>query len=415
MLRRLWPIAVGLVLLVSTGCLDQPTPAEVSTLTTLEAAPAAIAVACDFKNLDQSIRAYFSGRDKRPAADLAKALEAAYTSGSPVPAQAAGFDLLRYLAGIADAGAGKSAAAASDVANATLACMSVGFSQSVDFVGAFGGTGYFSVKGGAGDSPSPAITRDHFSGVAPPPAGWASWLGGPTVFYGQRVSTFVSGEEVIFAAVDWSIIQGTPQALTGNGVVGLCVNNPTDAFRIQEDAVILPLVDPLFLGCPTLASGAPAPTTLAGRLLQAVGDWFAPQPLHAAVAFGGTGGTAGGFSRFGVVNAGAVNLTFVVQPSDASTGTVITPPVEVRATGNGGTGLPDVAVSVTTVLNNGTPLELLGTTTVVTGSDGIARFTDLRLTKPGVVILQVSATTPGYPTATMTSQPFHITDPLGGK
>jgi len=408
--RRLWPVAGGLVVLVATGCHEQHSPTEASTALPVAAVQS---VSCDFPLLDQLVGDYFAGTDRTTAVALAMALQDAYAHGTPAATADAGFDLLAHLAAVVDAGPAASPSDGSEVANATLACMRIGFVQLVDFMGAFKEDGFFGVRGRDG-STTPAITRDGFAGVAPPSAGWASWLGGGTVVYGQRVNTFSSNEEIIFSAVDWSIIQAAPQPLNGEGVIGLCVANPDDRYRLQEHDIILPLADPLFLGCTSFASARSAPSTVASRVLRVVTDWIRPRPLYAAMAFGGTGGTAGGFSPFGVVEIGAVNPTFTLQPGDAVVGNVLAP-IEFRTAGNGGTGVPGVTVSVRTILNNGKPLELLGTTTVVTGSDGVARFTDLVVTKPGVVILEATATTPGYPTVVYRSEPFHIKGPAGGK
>lgn len=410
MIHRGSRVVAGVVLVLAAACGDQPAePPSQPTVERLDGNVAAVAISCDFRTLKRSINGYFLRRDKKTASAFAKTLELALGAGDQAGAEAAGWDLLRFLAETANTGSGKSAAAASNVANNTLACMGIGFTETIDFTDEFGDLGAFEVVGGPSDLVAFVTTRDGFSGVEAPAGGFASWFGGLTVVYGQRVSDFVSGEEVIFSAIDWSIIQGQPQALNGQGVVGLCVDNPTDRFRIQEETIILPLVDPLFLNCSLLVRvEAPRPS-FAGRLWQTVTDPFRPQPLYAALARGGTGGTAGGFSRFGVVNAGAVNLMFSVQPTDALVGEIVAPAVQMVATGNGGTALPEVAVSLEVILNNGEPLELLGTTNRVSGTDGILVFDDLVLTKPGVVIIRATASAPGFPTVTAISEPFHIT------
>lgn len=78
-------------------------------------------------------------------------------------------------------------------------------------------------------------------------------------------------------------------------------------------------------------------------------------------------------------------IAYVVQPSSATAGQVITPPVQVRMTDVNGS--PVAAAGVTLTLSGGAPLG--GTTTQTTDSNGLATFSDLSVGSPasGLVLL----------------------------
>ena len=124
----------------------------------------------------------------------------------------------------------------------------------------------------------------------------------------------------------------------------------------------------------------------------------------------GAGGTLRGFSSFGGVDARAVHLDLLTAPRDAKAGQPISfpPGVQVRARGDGGTPLPEVSVTISVQGNQGS-FTLSGTTTRVTGSDGIATFPDLSLDKPGGYVLLATSTLTGYAAAQVSSGMFHIT------
>ena len=72
------------------------------------------------------------------------------------------------------------------------------------------------------------------------------------------------------------------------------------------------------------------------------------------------------------------------------------------------TPLPEVSVTITVQANLGS-FTLSGTTTRVTGSDGIATFPDLSLDKPGGYVFVATSTLVGFAPAQVNSGMFHIT------
>jgi len=97
------------------------------------------------------------------------------------------------------------------------------------------------------------------------------------------------------------------------------------------------------------------------------------------------GGSGGGSS--------AHALAFIAQPSDAATGDVITPAIQVAVRDTLGNTDPNFAGSVSITLGaNPTGAFLSGTTTVDVVS-GVARFADLSLNKVGSGYTLVASTT----------------------
>lgn len=122
-----------------------------------------------------------------------------------------------------------------------------------------------------------------------------------------------------------------------------------------------------------------------------------------AAASGLSGATS---TAFTVTPAAAAALVFTTQPSPATAGAAITPPVQVTLQdpfGNTAAGfIGDVTVVIGTNAGHGT---LSGTTTVP-AVDGVARFTDLGLDRSGADYTLI-ATAAGLPNTT--SAPFTIT------
>jgi hypothetical protein len=128
---------------------------------------------------------------------------------------------------------------------------------------------------------------------------------------------------------------------------------------------------------------------------------------------GGTGGLAGGLrSIFAPVDfntVGPVRLFFVTQPSGGVAGEPLAP-VQVRALN--GTGTPVAGVQVT--LDAAFPETLTGTTTLVTGPDGLATFADLRISRTGEARLKSEGTVVGRPAILVLGRktdPFTVTAP----
>jgi hypothetical protein len=105
-----------------------------------------------------------------------------------------------------------------------------------------------------------------------------------------------------------------------------------------------------------------------------------------------------------VVQTGLASLAFAQPPTDSFSGERITPAVTVRAIDAEAAAVPGVTVQVA-IGNNPGGGTLSGTTSKVTGADGVAVFTDLSIDAPGLGYTLV-ATAAGF--ATDTSVGFAI-------
>jgi hypothetical protein len=398
-------IAVALFAAVlAAACTDTPERAATAPLFRVGSG-----FACDFRSTFADARAYFPQDRQRDIQVLIKQMQSAYDGGNTAGATDLGFDVMVAVAAVT--GAGQQSGTPTDGSNLTndlIACMNVGVSAPIDFNVSLTLVGGYQVRGGSFDPESPVISGDGFSGVSAPAAvSFASWLGGRTLFYGRPAGPPVTNEQPVGTAYDWSTVPARHSGLNGQGIVGLCIVNP-GRLRVQENTSILSPANPTFLSCAGfLANASSRPTTLAQRATQLVLSVLRPQPLLAtALEDGGTGGNAEGFSTFGVVDAGSVNLDFFTQPVDAQAFAIMAP-VRVRARGNGGTPLPAVAVTIAVAGNEGS-WNFSGTFTRITGADGIATFDDLSLDKPGGYTFAATSSAAGFAASQVISQAFHI-------
>ena len=387
-------VAAGLT---AVSCTDNRTPTEARPTLDAAAAPSA-GTSCGFKTVRTLAGREFGPGDQNAVFALIKKMQDA--GAGSAGATAAGFDIFARLSAVVNGGTQTgSAQTGSDLTNALIACMSVGpVTLPIDFTPALGPLGAYEVRGGAADGNLEVVSRDGFSGVQAPLGGFAGWLGGRTLFYGTPISAISTREQQQGNAYDWSTIPVRHTGLIGQGTVALCVANPNGALRVQEDAAIIPVADPSFLPCTGFLSAAPTLHDgllfgMARRVLRAAVGLFQPAPLLAALKVGGTGGLAGGFSRFGAVNAGSVHLQFTQQPVDGFINQLFS--VKVLAVGDGGTPLPGVSVTLTVLTNNGTTVLFSGTTPVSTDGTGVASFSNLSINKAGGYRLIATGTADG--------------------
>ncbi len=325
-------------------------------------------------------------------------------AGTPA-ATAAVVDVFAELARLADAGhaAGTwTAQNSTDGGNLTvlgLACGTfslTGASTAETFKSALDASGLYEVRGGANDAAAPAVAHDGLGGVAAPAAGFGSWLSGRGLFYGYPISTFAV-EQFGGYAMDISLARPIfppatgPADLVDAGVVALCpVSNPgnytVDQLRVTKVSHILPVADG-FLNCPS-TSASVARTTPTGFSLLAL-----------AVASGGVGGTVRNFSPHEVVFPGSVNLSFVAQPVNGASGSLLTGSdgnaLAVKATGANGTPWEGVLIQLAALKNNGSFVAVCNDK-AETNEAGIATFSDAILNKAGgyrIVAHTVSALT----------------------
>jgi hypothetical protein len=273
--------------------------------------------------------------------------------------------------------------------------------------------GAFEVRGGAtGDSLEPVRARlGSYSAVAPESGSWNGVLStNPAprrvLFYGRSSTGQPGVDPATF--YDWKVIARNT-VFNPKVVVGVCIDAFTNDFgnekamvrrQDQAGAGYLQFAEAGFLvpgsTCdgPTAAAAGPWQQFAQG-MLRIGAELFGPRPLVASgiLKLGGLGGSTGGIGTdYGPDFVDSVFLNFVIQPHDAKvctvpagsgcSGTRTISPVKVLATWK---GIPvgGVKITVVPVDNNGTPAEMRGDSTLVTGEDGTVTYTNLGLTKPG--------------------------------
>jgi hypothetical protein len=231
------------------------------------------------------------------------------------------------------------------------------------------------------------LSSDGLSGVGLQESTWPAVFGQRVLLFGTPNPAATFQEILVGSPYSWSSLPPSP-IINSGAVIGFCITNP-GRYRIEESHTATPH-SILFLrdASSFLACSAPAPI--------------------GTNALGPVGGSATGFSDFGVVDAQSINLSYLSQPSTVQAGQVITPSVRVLAKGNGGTPLPEVSSTLTLVRITGTG-NLSGTLTNVTGSSGIETYDDLRVSSPGTYAIVVTASLSGFGTVQLQSNSFVVT------
>lgn len=409
------------------------------------------ALSCDVRDARAFARDYFGQPERRDVDAILRELDDALDDGDVDRARDLGFDVLAATEAVAAASAGGGSGEGSALVNAVLACMDVGHEAAVDFSGALVLFGAFGVRGGADDPAfAPVLARGSVPQWGGEPAGGASW---PTVLDptpgvelnpGERrllhatplSSTGFTDEVPVSSAYQWGMVPDPSLVpLAGELAVGACLPEPDPRLRVQRSVAILPFEALSFCDAAAAASspfpgariaarsplrdrGGPAGAAegLVERLAGLARSILAPRPLGASSAvFGGVGGRLSSFSPVVVVDAGAVNLAFGLQPTDVPVDEPF--PVEITARGNGGTPLPEVTVRLEIEGNNasfgkltyhdedGLPLD--APPVVATGVDGVASFR-VSLNKPGGFRLTATGDLFGFEAASVTSGLFHV-------
>lgn len=376
-------------------------------------APTSSGVTCSFKTLNQLATHYFSGPEAKVVRTVLSAMQAE-TAFSPA-AQDSGFSVMSHIAANINAG-NTDVADASNLTNGLLACMynaadsagraalPLNFPEDFSVATNPAQRGAYAVRGGTADTDSVVFSRPlaaPFSGIGPDSvdaaAPWAAMLHDSNPAPRRILVYGMPGTSS--QTFDWRMVPRNA-VFSPPAIVSVCLNpdisaNATKLLH-QQNVGELPFVHALWLD---LATCSPTSVALSGSgpLQFALGaaHWgmnlLAPTPLSATgtTIVDGLGGTTGGLhSEFGPERTDTVALAFVVQPSDVQVNSIITPPVQVRATNpTTGATVANVTITMTSVNNNGTPADLLGDTTEVTGYDGIATFANLSEIKTGGYVL----------------------------
>ena len=413
--HRLLKFAAVAAVLGAAACSDRadsPTGPQFSTA-------GVSALTCDFAVMKTSMSAYFTFGQGGPTEALIAKMKTEYTGGSLAAATNTGFDILAKIAAAHTAGAAVAdgtPAEGSKLANDVIGCMttlSPAVTGPIDFTGALGPDGAFDVRGGPTDPNTPVLAKNKQAVIAPPAGGFQGWVDTRVLFYSAPLpNSFLVEKPVGAVGYKWMTV---PERHTfdvadyGYGTIGICLG-ATDRDRIEEvdasGSKVLAVADFTTLGlqCPQTTLST-APTGFFGQLAHAVRSLVVPQTAWAARLGGGTGGLLGGLSDLGVVDPVKVGLA-IGRVRDSRTTQVI-PAFEVRAAAAQGTEMAGIPVTIAVAGNSGS-WNLTGTTTRLTDSDGIARFDDLRLDKPGGYIFKATSSTVGFPDTVVESLMFHI-------
>ena len=268
--------------------------------------------------------------------------------------------------------------------------------------------GAFEVRSSTSDNTPVRARLDSYSAVAPGFLGsWSSVLStnpapNRVLFYGRPSIEQVGVNPNTF--YNWKVVARNT-VFNPALLVGVCVDadvNEKAMVRRQDQVGIsyLPFADAWFLDpgndCTVhTANQAALWQQLAQGVFRFGTDLLGPRPLAASVLVnpGGLGGSTGGIrTDYGPDFVDSVFLAFVDQPHDARvctadvgfgcSGTQTISPFTVIATWHG-FPVGGVRVTVLPIDNNGTPAEMRGDSTLVTGEDGTVTYTNLGLTKPG--------------------------------
>lgn len=356
---------------------------------------------CSLRTARTLAQSYFNNADRLTAWNLIKNMVEVHGAAAN---NDHGYNLFRLIADARDNG--RVAGTPQNGGDLTIAlslCMAVTVTDRTDFRNVLTGaltTGAYAVRGGAGDPEAAVITANGESGTNPDgETTWNEFLNGRALVYGAEVESAFTEEE-LGQSYRWGLVfdGGGPNPEAGDDqvVVAFCTEfDLPEAARVGRKSsttggqTVLQLAqNPTWLPCGDVASANP------GGFLARVLALLLPQPVQASSAFffSNTGGLAGGFSDFTVVDPGAVVLTWVTQPTNGFVNTDI--PVAVRATAAGGTPLEHVGITLTIEGNQGWGA-LTGGGQVDTGEDGVASFT-ISIDKAGGYTLRATASFAGF-------------------
>jgi hypothetical protein len=368
---------------------------------------------CNTSDAKSKARSHFGQPTQNEIAGPGGLIDLLIASTTEADATRYGFDVLeRVELGEDVVGTAQTAL---DLVNAILPCIKAG-ATSIGPLAIFESEGAFAIRGGPTDR-RPVYSHDRFSAVAPPsePAAydtWSEWLGLPdgdfpdprAIIYGTKFGVGnISNEQEVgpnAKGFDWNTLPVRPFPRPADGFVGLCVGS-SNSDRVQNNHAvqqgvqqgILGLYDPsdlpLSLSCAGFdQNGNPTGST---SLLRRAINILGPQPLFAAVAVGGTGGKPKGYSHQFVVVVEQAALRFLVQPSSAKIGAVITPPIQIQARTAALTPIQNMSVTLELRSNLGVPSSFEGTHTRETNELGIATFDDIVVNSSGTYRIRTFA------------------------
>lgn len=426
MSRRVTSVVLAAATLMAVACSESPeSNPESLTAPTLARGGKPNREGCNFKTIQQAAIKYFGSGDQQAALATIRLMEDEYGAGMFGTADDLAFDVMSLVEVVANGGTEQGKPSdGGKLTSALFKCTShkddAALSDLSAFTAALSDFGAYGVRGAEPIS-TPVLAKNlsPLWGVEPQQGyDWeASTVAPEVLIFGAPTGDFDTDEDLVGTAFEWNVLPDGPVDFAPRVVVGVCLTD--DLLRVERLGQILPEVEPTF--CPenlASADGESGWMTAARDVLQFATAVFAPEPLHAAalLARTGIGGTAGGFTPFGAIDAGTVVTSFALQPHDAFVGENAGP-VEVLVTGTGGTPWEGVLITLVVQLNNGSWVEItqqdLDTPLdpVITNEDGIARFGSIVLNKPGGYRLVAVPAEPGFTPEPEVSVAFHIKFP----
>jgi hypothetical protein len=408
-------------------------------------------LACDFTLLKADIRD-LAASNKDVLFTIVGDLQALSKNGPNAAATDKVFDGLSRLAAMRGTSAIKTGVLGAVFDRATrrlLGCAEgyvVANAEAADFSGALAPGWMFEVRGKTGVDPETGAYERGSTGSY-----WAAEAGGATwgstllvtapagvtatnraLIYGFRRTDFFTNDPKAGSAFEHRTIPviGTvalPGALSlvPPGLkIGLCNVDVNNTLRVQHVTTVLAIKT---LGCDTPPAFVPATTSTSTVLAalnpasiarRAIGI-FTPQLAYAAFAGGSVGGAVSELSPSAVIDMQQVTLKFVFPIVDGNNSTALKgsdgAAVKVLVTTKGGTPLPNVTVTLAVAGNNSVIAYFsdngaAATPTVSrpTGTNGVATFTGVSLTKAGGYQLVATGTFDGVAGQPVTSNSFNI-------
>jgi hypothetical protein len=393
------------------------------------APPNSFSTKCSFTTASQLAGSYFTNNDTVKV--VRTLITSMKTAGAGTTAAAnTGFDVLTHVS--ANIAADPDFTTGSSFVNEIIKCMftdpnawpasyTAPTPGPEDFTIALDATrnGAFGVRGGPSDSTSPVLARlGAYSGVAPADTlSWPAILAGNTVprvlLYGRPSVAQPGIDPNTF--YNWRAVARNT-VFNPAVIVGVCIDASSNDFggtkavvRKQDQAgtSFLPFVDAPWLTPGSCTGPVSLQQGFMGTLAQGIFNlgtsFLGPKPLSASRMMnpGGLAGATGGIhTDYGPDEVDSVFLSFVTQPHDAKvcsvpagsgcSGNQTISPVTVIAKWHG-FPVGGVQITVVPVNNNGTPAEMRGDSTLITGEDGTVTYTDLGLTKTGGYALLTNA------------------------
>jgi hypothetical protein len=375
-------LTAGLGLTVLLGCSDRgssPTGPQLGP-------PALATTGCDVSAARNLANQLFPNGVKQIAQDSLQAIQNA-GAGTAV-ASNAGFGILALVSTYGP----NFPQIGSDLANAILPCIYVGFSPAINFTAALGSSGAFAVRGSSTSDNTAAVSRGAPVWGMEPPLN-STW-NATTVPANTRLLAYgfpieasgFTNEQQVGTIFEWFTIPTLTFKFPGI-VVGTCITDNGPQYLIQHNALgeIVPSATTSFCPPPvTSLRGAQGwgPAAIAQRLF----DFFGPRQLLAtALGTRPPGGAVGALSPSVAVNPGTITVDFPKLIADGKTSVPIKfkdgSDVSVTVMPARNTALDGAVVELVAVANLGTPVIAAGNIAVT--NDGVAKFPNLTLSKAG--------------------------------